>query len=147
MSVELNLFFVLLSVALPSAIGDCQPPGAVSSCTENVDSLSELLSKAQEFNAAYENTTLTTVCVDLDPRNTYTLGYSNITLQFSVIIRGGNSTVRCESGSNLSGYSLFPLRFESSDMVMIHEVTFEGCARPLQFEMIRRIHISSSHFR
>lgn len=92
-----------------------------------------------------------TVCVHLAANSRHSLTYRNTSLSFSaIIIKGNNSTVTCDEADlealqNLS-YTHFPLRFQGANMVVITDLNFEGCKRPLQFKMVLRVLISSSSF-
>ncbi len=112
------------------------------SCTENVERVEALFSG--NFTAS------STVCVTLPSNYTETLDYRDTILPFNVVIRGNtNSTVNCVTDSdveNLTIYTHFPLRVHNAGFVEIEGVRFDGCKRPLQFQWVQQIAISSSHF-
>ena len=73
-------------------------------------------------------------------------------LYASVIISGNSSVVRCEAPLSteqlpLSDYTRFPLVFTNSSLVVIEGVQFEGCMRPLKFNWVTRVELTSSSFR
>ena len=133
---------VVLSSVLLTARG-CHDLERVS-CSENVSTLGALLSG--DFAAG------SVVCVNLELKSRETLDYTEDALTFSVAITGNNSTVTCREDSqvtdvdNLTIYTHFPLRFHDSSFVSITGLHFDGCKRPLQFQQVELIQISSSSF-
>jgi len=150
----MSLTFGFLAVAvcpllllLASEIESCQEDvRQVRSCNARVETLGDLYSRSRNFSAN------STVCVDLRPNTTETLSYTNTPLNFSVVLMGSsNSTVTCDPSPNpdvddLLRYTHFPLRFQNVSLVNITGVHFDGCKRPLQFEWVESIIISSSTF-
>lgn len=107
-------------------------------CNETVSKLSELYSR--EFPAD------STVCANLAADET--LDYTDTFLTFSVVIWGNNNTVSCENSLDLGlNDTHFPLWFSNTDRVVITELNFEGCMRPLLFQLVENVQILSSQFR
>lgn len=130
---------VLWPVVLLYAVQGCQELHI--SCHERLTSFGDLLNRNFPDNSI--------VCVDLEAGSKETLNYTETILTFSVVVRGNNSTVICNVSEELdnTSYTHFPLRFQNASMVVITELNFQGCARPLQFELVQTVHISSSTFR
>ena len=130
-------------VLLGVASEECQSIDR-ETCNRNVTTLSELI------NGDFAPNDI--VCVDLESNSAETLNYSDTPLTFSVVIRGSNNTVTCgrsPQGVNvddLTSYTHFPLQFHNSSYVEITGLHFDGCKRPLQFQWIQSIVITSSKF-
>jgi len=88
-----------------------------------------------------------TVCVDLLPESIEILHYTDACLNFSVVVRGNNSTVLCSQEEDLgTSYSQFPLSFCGGDLVEIRDIYFQGCKRPLLFDEVQTVTVSSANF-
>lgn len=133
----------LLSLELLRA-QSCQHDAVQITCTDNVTTLNSLFDG--DFAAD------STVCVNLQPNSSETLSYTDTPLHFSVVVIGSDSNVKCEESpmnidvDDLSKYTHFPLHFHNASYVMIAGIHFHDCKRPLQFEWVESIVISSSSF-
>lgn len=109
------------------------------SCTHNISTLRGLWTEGFEANS--------TVCVTLN--SSETLNYFATPLTFNVTITGNNQTVSCVKDAaveSLSDYTQFPLVFHNASFVSISGLRIDSCKRPLQFQWIKTIEISSSYF-
>ena len=135
---------VVWSLTFLTAVESCQDIEQVN-CNDSILTISSLYDREFAANS--------TVCVNLQPNSTETLGYTDTALNFSVVVRGNSSnSVTCEENptntdvDDLSSYTHFPLRFHNASFVIITGVHFNGCKRPLQFQWVQSIVISSSNF-
>lgn len=90
------------------------------------------------------------VCVDLVANSRETLSYRETRLTFSAVIRGNNSLVTCDNSGvdiNDTSFTHFPLRFYNVSQVVIQELSFEGCMRPVQFEKVKAVFLSFTNLR
>ena len=111
-------------------------------CDVSVGRLADLFDESLLDNSSI------TVCVNLSPsEESEMLGYSNSScLPFSVVIRGNNSVVSCEDGDLGTNYTHFPLSFCGGRQVVIENLDFQRCMRPIQFTEVENVVISSSSF-
>lgn len=112
-------------------------------CDVSVDRLADLF---DESLLARNDTNSITVCVNLNPSESEVLGYNSSCLPFSVVIRGNNSVVSCEDGDLGTNYTHFPLSFCGGRQVVIENLDFQQCMRPIQFTEVENMVISSSSF-
>ena len=120
-------------------------------CNDTLSSLRDL--QDASLNPGAQSTDYV-ICVDLTSSNsaaTDLLRYVSTEIKYaSVIISGNKSLVNCEVLSRdlpLDDYSQFPLIFSNSSLVVIEDVHFEGCMRPLKFNWVTRVEIISSTLR
>lgn len=130
----------LLSLFLAEGCHDVEG----ETCTHSITELRALVRGTFAANS--------TVCVTLEPNSAETLDYTETPLPFNVVITGNNSTVSCVNDpqvidvEDLTSYTHFPLLFHNASFVAITGLHFDGCKRPLQFQQIQSIKISSSSF-
>ena len=141
----MSFVFIVVALSLNLLLAESCPDAAqLITCNDNLAALNELY--GEDFAAN------TTVCVHLQPNSTETLSYVDTPLHFNVVVLGNGGNVRCEERPNntdvddLLSYTHFPLRFHNASRVMITETHFHDCKRPLQFEWVQSIVISSSSF-
>ena len=124
--------------------------GEVSYCNKTVNSMKQMLDMAsQSFQSIGPDYRL---CVELSDKEEK-LEYSNMTVPFSVLIRPGarfdRCTLTCETDFDLplSNYEWFPLIINGSDFVVIENIDFVGCIRPVQLMWIKNVQLLSTTFR
>ncbi len=121
-------------------------------CNQTLTTLQQL--QEVSLNPATQSTDYV-LCVNLMQSVTsQQISYSAAEILYaSVIISGNNSSiVRCMTPLSteqlpLNNYTQFPLIFTNSSLVVIEGVQFEGCMRPLRFNWITRVELTSSSFR
>lgn len=113
-------------------------------CDVTVASIEDLFKLNYTADAPAE----TIVCVDLEAGSRGNLTYTETCLPFSVVIRGNNSTLVCDNSEGDLGtnYTSFPLSFCNVSQVVIQELHFEQCMRPLKLEEVNIIVISFTNF-
>lgn len=138
-----GVLVLLLSLALHAGHGCLEDLDLSYDCDHSVGSLEDLFSRSGDFPPG------STVCVNLVAQSTEILGYSDTSLTFSAVIRGNNSTVICDNSGGDMGvnYTHFPLRFYNVSQVVIRELRFENCSRPLQFEEVKTVVLSFINLR
>lgn len=121
-------------------------------CNRTLPSLSSLRETVINLNRQSTDSDYV-ICVNLQAQNiSESIDYSPMSIDsMSVIITGSSqgSVIKCcnEQQLPLSNYTQFPIIFTNSSLVIIEEVEFEGCMRPLKFKWVTRIEIISSTFR
>ena len=138
---DLCLSVLVLSCCFLLALVDgCQDEVINSPCNQTVfmDNLGDLVSA--EFPAG------STVCVELEPGTGHTLSYTATPLMFNVDIQGNGNTVVCAQEDLGTDYTQFPLYFYNSTRVVIRDLHFERCQRPILFEEVQSVIILSSTF-
>ena len=154
MALYFNVFLLLSTcMCICSASGLLElikrPP-----CNQTLTTLQQL--KEVSINYNITQSTDYVLCVDLVQSTApQQISYTTTEIEYaSVIISGSNSVVRCETlrarttgQLPLSDYTQFPLIFSNSSLVIIEDVHFEGCMRPLQFKWVTRVELTSSSFR
>lgn len=121
-------------------VGGCQDEGVSSPCdhTVSMTNLGDLVSA--EFPAG------SMVCVDLVSDREHILKYTATRLMFNVDIRGNSNTVVCDQEDLGIDYTRFPLYFYNTTQVVIRELNFERCQRPILFEEVQSVIVLSSNF-
>lgn len=115
-------------------------------CNENVSSLDKMLKMASQSNQTE------IVCVELESP-VQILNYSNIVIPFSVVLKPAPTvercTVTCDNNVSLppTNYNQFPLIFNMSDFVVIENIDFIGCVRPIQIFWVRNVTLIDTTFR
>ena len=146
------LFSCVALLLITGAVG-C---GDIQTCTYR--NLSEIYTSDFLGDATVKNTT---VCVELDAGEVYNATYMSISnpVPYNFVLMGNNATVQCHNTSTieLTNYTVFPLVFQGyltnnsvtslSLSVMIKDVTFENCLRPLHFVQIANVTLINVHFR
>lgn len=120
---------------------------ARAECCHNLDRICDLnVTTLQElFEGSY--TPNRTVCVNLEENSAPEfLDYRDASLSFSVVIRGNGRTVSCVT-DEVEGKNKYPLHFTNSSFVVIENLNFKNCIRPLLFEWVGEIQLVSSSFR
>ena len=118
-------------------------------CSETVNSMKKMLDMASKSTLAIGPDYV--LCVELSEKEEK-LVYSNLTVPFSVFIRPkgelDRGTLTCEEEDlPFSNYEEFPLIFKESEFVMIENINFVGCIRPVQMMWIRSIQLINTTFR
>ena len=150
---EVHLFFLIAWSSLLSTCTLCLDPEVAERPRCNL-TLSSLTSLRNLFNNSAGQTANETavICVDLLPVEEYLNYTSDDISAAAVIITGstdGTSVVRCHQDPELglNEYSVFPLIFTNTGLVVVERVLFEGCQRPLHFIEVTRVEVVSSTFR
>ena len=120
----------------------------ISYCNETVNSMEKMLDMASQTTQSIGPNYM--LCVELS--GSEELEYSNMTVPFSMVIRPeaglGRRTLTCERENlPLSNYKEFPLIIEGSDFVVIENIDFVGCIRPVQLMWIGNVQIINTTFR
>ena len=118
-------------------------------CNETVDSMKKMLDIASQSTQSTGPNYM--LCVELSEIEEK-LVYSNISVPFSVFIRPKGELERCtltceEKDLPFSNYEEFPLIFKGSELVMIENINFIGCMRPVQMMWIKNIQLVNTTFR
>ena len=150
----LYLFFILVLSTCWTCIysnSGLLEPARRPPCNQSLTSLQQL--QEVSLNPATQSTDYV-LCVNLmQSATSQQISYSAAEILYaSVIISGNSSVVRCEAPLNteqlpLNDYTQFPLIFANSSLVIIEGVQFEGCMRPLRFNWVTRVELTSSNFR
>ena len=150
MTHTMNIIYFLWLLFVVKVTTSQQEVEPISYCNETVNSMKKMLDMAsQSFQSIGPNYGL---CVELSDKEE-NLEYSNMTVPFSVFIRPGagfdRCTLTCERDFDLplSNYEWFPLIIKGSDFVVIENIDFVGCIRPVQLMWIKNVQLLNTTFR
>ncbi len=144
----MNWVYLLCAAWLLVIKAASQTPPTKYDCSQNVSSLSEML----QVDPQDQIMSKFVICVELDSMEEV-LQYSNMIVPFSVVIRpavaGERSTVTCNNSVELplTNYQVFPLIFNTSEFVMIENIDFVGCMRPVQILWVKEVTLIGTTFR
>lgn len=147
-----NFFLLLITCWMCSySTSGLLEPARRPSCNQTLTTLQQL--QEATLNSITQSLDYI-LCVDLaQSASPLQISYSAAEILYaSVIITGNSSVVRCKTPPTsgqlpLSDYTQFPLIFTNSSLVIVEGVHFEGCMRPLKFNWVTRVELTSSSFR
>ena len=142
----LYILGVLVVVKVTTSQGEVK---RINYCNETVNSMKKMLDMASQTIPESVDPSYM-LCVELS--GSEELEYSNMTVPFSMVVRPeagvDRGTLTCEREDlPLSNYEEFPLIIEGSDFVVIENIDFVGCRRPVQLMQIKNVQIINTTFR